>query len=110
MPTTSMPCSRIQRPTYLDHQVCSAAPSAQQAVPGLRCAGAPIGEYLYSIKAEWDEKAARLREVQQRRAQKNAASTFVNNRSEVRAVQGGRHLGLVHWPRPQQEAEWQAGC
>ncbi|KAL4431755.1 hypothetical protein ABPG77_002971 [Micractinium sp. CCAP 211/92] len=44
--------------------------------------GAPIGEYLYSIKAEWDEKAARLREVQQRRAQKNAASTFVNNRSE----------------------------
>ncbi|KAL4440425.1 hypothetical protein ABPG75_003426 [Micractinium tetrahymenae] len=44
--------------------------------------GAPIGEYLYSIKAEWDEKAARVREVQERRAQQNASSTFVNHRSE----------------------------
>lgn len=46
-------------------------------------AGAPIGEYLYSIKAEWDEKAARVQDAQKRREQQNASSTFVNNRSEV---------------------------
>ena len=47
-------------------------------------AGAPIGEYLYSIKAEWDGKAARVRESQQRRAEQSAAATYVNGRSEVR--------------------------
>jgi len=46
-------------------------------------AGAPIGEYLYSIKAEWDEKAARVRDAKERRTQQNASSTFVNDRSEV---------------------------
>lgn len=77
MPTTCTPCP--------------ACPGGRLAltprgVRGVRSAGAPIGEYLYAIKAEWDEKAARVREVQERRAQQNASSTFVNNRSEVRAV------------------------
>ncbi|PRW39076.1 expressed ef-hand domain-containing isoform A [Chlorella sorokiniana] len=44
--------------------------------------GAPIGERLYSIKAEWDDKAARLRREQERRAARDAASTYVNNKSE----------------------------
>ncbi|PSC72051.1 expressed ef-hand domain-containing [Micractinium conductrix] len=44
--------------------------------------GAPIGEYLYSIKAEWEQKAAAVRGAQERRAARNASSTFVNDRSE----------------------------
>lgn len=54
-------------------------------------AGAPIGEYLYSIKAEWDERAERLREARARRTAADAASTYVNTRSEV-----GAH-GLAGW-------------
>ena len=55
---------------------------------GAGCAGAPIGERLYSIKAEWDEKAARLRSTQEERAAAAAASTYVNARSEVGAGSG----------------------
>ena len=50
--------------------------------------GAPIGEYLYSIKAEWEQKAAAVRGAQERRAARNASSTFVNDRSEVGGGRG----------------------
>lgn len=51
--------------------------------PAPRPAGTPIGEYLYSIKAEWDERAAAAAHATQRRATRDAASTYVNTRSEV---------------------------
>jgi hypothetical protein len=54
-------------------------------------AGAPIGEYLHSIKAEWAERAAAVRGAREERTHQNAASTFVNTRSEV----GGRLGGWV---------------
>ncbi|KAI3431406.1 hypothetical protein D9Q98_004459 [Chlorella vulgaris] len=44
--------------------------------------GTPIGEYLYSIQAEWDERAARVQHASQHRKEQSAASTFVNTRSE----------------------------
>ena len=46
-------------------------------------AGAPIGERLHGIKAEWDERAARVRDAQEARADQAAASTYVNTKSEV---------------------------
>ena len=41
-----------------------------------------MGEYLYSIGAEWRERAAEARAATQARATAAAAATFVNPTSE----------------------------
>jgi hypothetical protein len=67
--------------------------------------GAPIGEYLYSIKAEWEQRAERLQTATRRRSEQSAATTFVNSRSEVgrgdacsvqasKGTSGGRLVGV----------------
>lgn len=112
-------------------RLVSTVPVPTWALPAALPAGAPIGERLYSIKAEWDDKvrpacaaslpgciavrlqqavlgfncaplcdcrngdvacytprrnlqAARLRHEQEQRAAQDAASSFVNSKSEVR--------------------------
>lgn len=46
-------------------------------------AGQPIGEYLYAIQSERQEKLAAVVSTTQQRATAEAASTYVNRRSEV---------------------------
>ena len=45
-------------------------------------AGVPVGEYLYSVKAEWDEKARAVRQATDEQVERDASSSFVNHRSE----------------------------
>ena len=42
-----------------------------------------MGEYLYSIKGEWDQRAAAARRATDHRAERDASSTYVNQRSEA---------------------------